>query len=424
MLSLQFIRDHSDVVRESLRRRNESAPLDEILGLDSDRRRLLHQLESMRAEQNRASGEIAKVKDKSAVAGRIAEMRELSKRIKDMEPAVKEIDERLAGLLLLVPNIPDESVPSGMDDSENVVVRHWSEPREFDFEPRPHWELGERLGLMDFDRAAKISGARFVVLKGLGARLERAITAFMLDLHTLEHGYTEIYPPYLVRRECMVGTGQLPKFEEDAYRTEPDDLFLVPTAEVPVTNLYRDEILEPGTLPIYHVAYTACFRREAGSAGRDTRGMIRVHQFDKVELVKFVEPSTSFDELEKLLADAEDVLKRLGLPYRVSLMCTGDLGFTAAKKYDPEVWMPGQNRYVEISSCSNFADFQARRANIRYRPEAGAKAEFVHTLNGSGLAVGRALAAVLENYQQSDGSVVIPEVLRPYMGGLERIEPR
>lgn len=424
MLSLQFIRDHSDVVRESLRRRNEPAPLDEILGLDSDRRRLLHQLESMRAEQNRASGEIAKVKDKSAVAGRIAEMRELSKRIKEMEPAVKEIDERLAELLLLVPNIPDESVPSGMDDSENVVVRHWSEPREFDFEPLPHWELGERLGLMDFDRAAKISGARFVVLKGLGARLERAITAFMLDLHTLEHGYTEIYPPYLVRRECMVGTGQLPKFEEDAYRTEPDDLFLVPTAEVPVTNLYRDEILEPGTLPIYHVAYTACFRREAGSAGRDTRGMIRVHQFDKVELVKFVEPSTSFDELEKLLADAEDVLKRLGLPYRVSLMCTGDLGFTAAKKYDPEVWMPGQNRYVEISSCSNFADFQARRANIRYRPEAGAKAEFVHTLNGSGLAVGRTLAAVLENYQQSDGSVVIPEVLRPYMGGLEVIEPR
>ena len=424
MLSLQFIRDHSDVVRESLRRRNESAPLDEILELDAHRRWLLQQLESMRAEQNRASGEIAKVKDKSAVVGRIAEMRGLSQRIKEMEPTVKEIDERLAQLLLLVPNIPDKSVPAGKDDSENVVVRHWSEPRKFDFEPRPHWEIGERLGLMDFDRAAKISGARFVVLKGLGARLERAITAFMLDLHTDEHGYTEICPPYLVRRECMVGTGQLPKFEEDAYRTEPDDLFLVPTAEVPVTNLYRDEILEPGALPIYHVAYTACFRREAGSAGRDTRGMIRVHQFDKVELVKFVEPSTSFDELEKLLADAEDVLRRLELPYRISLMCTGDLGFTAAKKYDPEVWMPGQNRYVEISSCSNFTDFQARRANIRYRPEAGAKAEFVHTLNGSGLAVGRTLAAVLENHQQADGSVVIPEALRPYMGGLEAIAPR
>jgi seryl-tRNA synthetase len=300
------------------------------------------------------------------------------------------------------------------------VVRHWGEPRKLEFQPLPHWEIGERLGLMDFERAAKISGARFALLKGLGAKLERAITTFMLDLHTGEHGYEEIYPPYLVRRECMVGTGQLPKFEEDAYRTDPDDLFLVPTAEVPVTNMYRDEILEPGSLPIYHVAYTACFRREAGSAGRDTRGMIRVHQFDKVELVKFVEPSTSFDELEKLLADAEDVLKRLELPYRVSLMCTGDLGFTAAKKYDPEVWMPGQDRYVEISSCSNFTDFQARRANIRYRAEAGARAEFVHTLNGSGLAVGRTLAAVLENYQQPDGSVVIPEVLR----GLEVIEPR
>ena len=424
MLSLQFIRDHSDVVRESLRKRNETAPLDEILELDAERRRLLQQLEAMRAEQNRVSSEIAKVRDKSTVAGRIAEMRELSQRIKEMEPAGKEIEERLAQLLLLVPNIPDESVPVGKDDSENVVVRHWGEPRKFDFEPLPHWEIGERLGLMDFERAAKISGARFVVLKGLGARLERALMTYMLDLHTGEHGYTEIFPPYLVRRDCMVGTGQLPKFEEDAYRTEPDDLFLVPTAEVPVTNLYRDEILEPGTLPIYHVAYTASFRREAGSAGRDTRGMIRVHQFDKVELVKFVEPSTSFDELERLLADAEDVLRRLGLPYRVSLMCTGDLGFTAAKKYDPEVWMPGQNRYVEISSCSNFADFQARRANIRFRPEAGAKAEFVHTLNGSGLAVGRTLAAVLENYQQADGSVVIPEVLRPYMGGLEVIEPK
>ncbi|HZK67302.1 MAG TPA: serine--tRNA ligase, partial [Chloroflexota bacterium] len=284
-----------------------------------------------------------------------------------------------------------------------------------------HWEIGERLGIMDFERAVKISGARFGVLKGLGARMERAIISFMLDLHTQEHGYTEIMPPYLVRRECMLGTGQLPKFEEDAYRTEPDDLFLVPTAEVPVTNLHREEILEPGSLPIYYVAYTACFRREAGSAGRDTRGLIRVHQFNKVELVKFVQPDSSYDELEKLLADAEDVLRRLGLPYRVSLMCTADLGFTAAKKYDPEVWMPGQDRFVEISSCSNFADFQARRANIRYRPEAGAKAEFVHTLNGSGLAVGRTMAAILENYQEADGSVTIPEALRPYMGGMERI---
>ncbi len=421
MLSLQFVRDHPDVVKESLRKRHETAPVDEILELDLRRRQLLQQLESMRAEQNRASGEISKVKDKSAVADRIAELRQLSQRIKELEPTIKEIDEQLGQLLLLIPNIPHESVPEGKDENENVVVRSWGEPREFDFEPRPHWEIGERLGIMDFERAAKISGARFGILKGLGARLERAIISFMLDLHTNEHGYTEIYPPYLVRRECMVGTGQLPKFEVDAYRTEPDDLFLVPTAEVPVTNMHRDEILEPGSLPLYYVAYTACFRREAGSAGRDTRGMIRVHQFDKVELVKFVEPSRSYEELEKLLADAEDVLRRLEMPYRVSMMCTGDVGFSAAKKYDPEVWMPGQNRYVEISSCSNFEDFQARRANIRYRPEVGARTEFVHTLNGSGLAVGRTLAALLENYQQADGSVVIPHALRPYMGGMERI---
>ncbi len=424
MLSLQFIRDHPDLVRESLRKRHETAPVEEILELDVRRRQLLQQLEAMRAEQNRASAEIAKVKDKATVADKIAELRQLSQRIKELEPTIKEIDERLEQLLLLVPNIPDESVPVGKDDSENVVVRNWGEPREFDFEPLPHWEIGERLGIMDFERAARISGARFGVLKGLGARLERAITSFMLDLHTGEHGYTEIYPPYLVRRECMVGTGQLPKFEEDAYRTDPDDLFLVPTAEVPVTNLHRDEILEPGTLPLYYVAYSACFRREAGSAGRDTRGLIRVHQFDKVELVKFVEPASSDEELEKLLANAEEVLRRLEIPYRISMMCTGDVGFAAAKKYDPEAWMPGQGRYVEISSCSNFKDFQARRANIRYRPEPGAKAEFVHTLNGSGLAVGRTLAALLENYQQADGSVVIPQVLRPYMGGLERIEAR
>ncbi|MHB0869349.1 MAG: serine--tRNA ligase [Chloroflexota bacterium] len=423
MLSLQFIRDHPDEVRESLRKRHESAPVDEILDLDVRRRQLLQQLESMRAEQNRASGEIARVKDKSTVADRIAELRQLSQRIKELEPTIKEIDERLEQLLLLVPNIPDESVPEGKDDTENVVVRSWGEPRNFDFEPLPHWEIGERLGMMDFERAAKISGARFGILKGLGARLERALISFMLDLHTSEHGYQEIYPPYLVRRECMVGTGQLPKFEEDAYRTDPDDLFLVPTAEVPVTNMHRDEILEAGTLPLYYVAYTACFRREAGSAGRDTRGLIRVHQFDKVELVKFVEPSSSAEELEKLLANAEEVLRRLEIPYRVSMMCTGDVGFTAAKKYDPEAWMPGQGRYVEISSCSNFKDFQARRANVRYRPEAGGKAEFVHTLNGSGLAVGRTLAAVLENCQQADGSVVIPEALRPYLGGLERIAP-
>lgn len=423
MLSLQYIRDHPDEVRDALRKRHDAGPIEDILRLDQQRRQMLSQLESMRAEQNRASAEIAKVKDKTAVSGRIAELRELSQRIKEIDPTIKEIDERLASLLLLVPNMPDPSVPVGKDESENVPLRTWGEPRKFDFEPLPHWELGERLGLMDFERAGKISGARFAILKGLGARLARALTTFMLDLHTTEHGYTEIYPPYLVRRESMTGTGQLPKFEEDAYRTDPDDLFLIPTAEVPVTNLYRDEILEPGALPIYHVAYTACFRREAGAAGRETRGLIRVHQFDKVELVKFVDPATSNDELEKLLGNAEEVLRRLELPYRVVLMCTGDLGFTAAKKYDPEVWMPGQDRYVEISSCSNFTDFQARRANIRYRPAPGAKVEFVHTLNGSGLAVGRTLAALLENYQQADGSVVIPEALRGHMGGLEAIRP-
>jgi seryl-tRNA synthetase len=423
LLSLQFIRDHADVVRESLRKRHESAPVEEVIELDVRRRQLLAQMESMRAEQNRASAEVAKAKDKSLVADRIAELRQLSQRIKEMEPTIKDVEERLGQLLLLIPNIPDESVPEGKDDSENVVIRTWGEPRKFDFEPLPHWEIGERLGIMDFERAAKISGARFSVLKGLGAKLERALISFMLDLHTTEHGYTEILPPYLVRRECMVGTGQLPKFEEDAYRTEPDDLFLVPTAEVPVTNLHRDEILDATMLPICYAAYTACFRREAGSAGRDTRGLIRVHQFDKVELVKFVAPETSYDELEKLLADAEDVLRRLGLPYHVAMMCTGDVGFTAAKKYDPEVWMPGQNKYVEISSCSCFTDFQARRANIRYRPEAGGKTEFVHTLNGSGLAVGRTMAALLENYQEADGSVTIPEPLRPYMGGLERLVP-
>lgn len=423
MLSLQYIRDHPDEVRDALRKRHDAGPIEDILRLDQQRRQMLSQLESMRAEQNRASAEIAKVKDKTAVSGRIAELRELSQRIKEIDPTIKEIDERLASLLLLVPNMPDPSVPVGKDESENVPLRTWGEPRKFDFEPLPHWELGERLGLMDFERAGKISGARFAILKGLGARLARALTTFMLDLHTTEHGYTEIYPPYLVRRESMTGTGQLPKFEEDAYRTDPDDLFLIPTAEVPVTNLYRDEILEPGALPIYHVAYTACFRREAGAAGRETRGLIRVHQFDKVELVKFVDPATSNDELEKLLGNAEEVLRRLELPYRVVLMCTGDLGFTAAKKYDPEVWMPGQDRYVEISSCSNFTDFQARRANIRYRPAPGTKVEFVHTLNGSGLAVGRTLAALLENYQQADGSVVIPEALRGHMGGLEAIRP-
>jgi len=325
---------------------------------------------------------------------------------------------------LVIPNIPHESVPYGERDADNVEVRRWGEPRQFDFEPKAHWDIGTRLGILDFERAAKVAGARFTVYKGAGARLERALINFMLDVHTQEHGYTEIWPPFLANADSMTGTGQLPKFAEDMFRCEGTDLYMIPTAEVPVTNLHRDEILDGDQLPIYYVAYSACFRAEAGAHGRDTRGLIRQHQFNKVELVKFVRPEDSYDELEKLVADAEDILRRLGLPYRVSMMCTADVGFAAAKKYDPEVWMPSYGRYVEISSCSNFEDFQARRANIRFRRHPKAKPEYVHTLNGSGLAVGRTLAAILENYQNEDGSVTIPEALRPYMGGMTRIEPQ
>lgn len=421
MLSLKLIRENTQLVRDALAKRHETAPIDEIIQLDEERRRLLSEVEALRARRNAVSQQIAKMKEKPAEL--IAEMRLVGDQIKDLDAKVGEVESRLNYLLLLVPNIPDESVPVGKDESDNVVVRTWGEPTKFHFTPLPHWDIGERLGMIDFARGAKISGARFYVLKGKLAKMERALIEWMIDLHTTEHGYTDVAPPYLVKREAMIGTGQLPKFEEDAYKISDEDLFLVPTAEVPVTNLYREEIMEPGSLPVYHVSYTACFRKEAGAAGRDTRGMIRVHQFDKVELVKFVEPSKSNEELEKLVANAEEVLRRLRIPYQVKLMCTADLGFAAAKKYDPEAWFPGQNKYIEISSCSNFTDFQARRANIRYRPAAGEKPEFVHTLNGSGLAVGRTLAAVLENYQQEDGTVVVPEVLRPYMGGLEVIEP-
>ncbi|MBI4319873.1 MAG: serine--tRNA ligase [Chloroflexi bacterium] len=419
MLSLKLIRENTALVREGLAKKHDTAPIDEILALDDERRKLLTDVETLRARRNQVSQQIARMKQKPADL--IAEMRQVGDKIKELDVRVGEVEARLNQLLLVVPNVPHPSVPTGKDDTENVVVRTWGQPRQFDFAPLAHWDIGEQLGMIDFARGVKISGTRFYVLKGDLARLERAIIAWMIDLHTLEHGYSEVAPPYLVKRESMVGTGQLPKFEEDAYCVADEDLFLIPTAEVPVTNMYRDEILEPGTLPIYHVAYSACFRKEAGAAGRDTRGMIRVHQFDKVEMVKFVEPATSYDELEKLLANAEEVLKRLEIPYRVSLMCTGDLGFTAAKKYDPEAWFPGQNKYVEVSSCSNFEDFQARRANIRYRPAPGEKPDFVHTLNGSGLAIGRTLAAILENYQQQDGSVILPEVLRPYMGGQEVI---
>ena len=419
MLSIQFIREHVDLVRTALRNRREEAPIDEILALDERRRALLQRVEAARGRRNTVSREIGRTKEKPPAL--IAEMRALGDEIKRMEADLAEIEPALQDLLLRVPNIPHLSVPIGEDESDNQVVRTWGEAPQFDFEPRAHWEIGELLGIVDFERAAKVSGSRFYALKGFGARLERALIAFMIDLHTGEHGYTEVAPPYLVTRDAMIGTAQLPKFTEDMYHCTVDDVFLIPTAEVPVTNLHRHEILEPGTLPLYYVAYSPCFRREAGSAGRDTRGLIRVHQFDKVEMVKFVEPATSYDELERLVRNAETVLERLGLPYQTKLMCTADVGFAAAKKYDPEVWMPSRAQYVEISSCSNFEAFQARRARIQYRPEPGAPAEYVHTLNGSGLAVGRTMAALLENYQRRDGSVTVPEALQPYLGGLEVI---
>lgn len=419
MLSLKLIRENPDLVREGIAKKHDTAPIDEILALDTQRRSLLAEVENLRAQRNAVSQQMARMKVKPQDL--IDQMRQVGGRIKELDVQVARVEERLNELLLYVPNLPDPSVPVGKDESENVIIKYWGSRREFDFAPRPHWEIGEALGMLDFARGVKISGTRFYVLKGALAKLERAIIDFMIELHTREHGYSEIAPPYIVKRESMIGTGQLPKFEEDAYKVSGEDAFLIPTAEVPVTNLYRDEILDSEALPIYHVAYSACFRKEAGAAGRDTRGMIRVHQFDKVEMVKFVRPETSYDELEKLLDNAEDVLRRLQIPYRVSMMCTGDLGFAAAKKYDPEAWFPGQDRYVEVSSCSNFTDFQARRANIRYRPAAGEKPEYLHTLNGSGLAVGRTMAAILENYQQADGSVVVPEVLRPHMGGIEVI---
>jgi seryl-tRNA synthetase len=424
MIDIKTIREDPKLVRDSLTRRGEDTGVVDMLLLnDEERRKLVYEVEKLKQRRNEVSNEIASMKREGRdTKGAILEMREVGERIKEMDDAIRQMEKTISDILLSIPNIPHESVPYGKDESENVEVRRWREPTTFDFEPKAHWDIGVNLGILDFERAAKISGARFTVLRGAGARLSRALVAFMIDLHTGEHGYTEIYPPVLVNTESMIGTGQLPKFAEDMFHCEGTDYYLTPTAEVPVTNLYRDEILNHDDLPIYHVAYTACFRAEAGSAGRDTRGLIRQHQFDKVELVKFVKPGTSYDELEKLVGNAEEVLKRLELPYRVVMMCTGDVGFAAAKKYDPEVWMPSYGRYVEISSCSNFEDFQARRANIRYRPEPGAKPEYVHTLNGSGVAVGRTIAAILENYQEADGSVVIPEALRPYMGGLERIE--
>ncbi|HHT74184.1 MAG TPA: serine--tRNA ligase [Firmicutes bacterium] len=423
MLDLRMIRQNPDRVRQALKNKGEEAPLvDDLLAVDERRRAILGEVEQLKAKRNSVSEEIARLKrEKQDAQSLVEEMRLVSQKIKEMDGELREVEAKLEDLLLRIPNIPHESVHVGTSEADNKEIRRWGEPREFDFEPLPHWDLGVNLDIIDFERAAKITGSRFYVLKGLGARLERALISFMIDLHVEEHGYTEVLPPYIVNQQSATGTGQLPKFGEDMFKLEGLDYYLIPTAEVPVTNLYRDEILDIEQLPIYHVAYSACFRSEAGSAGRDTRGLIRVHQFDKVELVKFVLPENSYDELEKLTSNAEAVLQRLGLPYRVTQMCTADLGFTAAKKYDPEVWMPSYGRYVEISSCSNFEDFQARRANIRFRRERGAKPEFVHTLNGSGIAVGRCMAAIIENYQQEDGSIIIPEALRPYMGGLERI---
>ena len=422
MLDIKFIRENAEFVRAALANRNADIDLDALLEADAARRELIHETEQLRAEQNRASEEIARRKKaKEDASEAIEAMREVSQKAKALQEKAREADETVRQHLLVMPNIAHETVPVGPDESANRVERQWGEPPQFDFEPKDHVELGADLGILDLERAGKISGARFALLRGAGAHLERALIGFMLDTHTREHGYTEYLPPFLVSGETMEGSGQLPKFAEEAFTVEGRDLWLVPTAEVPLTNIYRNEILDEEALPINCVAYTPCFRSEAGSYGKDTRGMLRQHQFDKVELYKFTAPESSWDELENLTGHAEVILQRLGLPYQVVTLSTGDMGFCAAKTYDIEVWLPGQNRYREISSCSNCGDFQARRANIRVRR--GKKPEFVHTLNGSGLAAGRTLIAVLENYQQADGSVIVPEVLRPYMGGLEVIAP-
>lgn len=417
MLSLELIRQQPDFVKAGIAKKNEGPEIvDEILAVDLERRDLLQKADELKHHRNATSENIAALKrTKQDATAAIAEMKEVGTRIGELDEKVKVTDAHLHDLLLRIPNLPHASVPYGKNDKENTVVFTWGEQPVFGFQPKPHWEIGESLGIIDSAAGAKISGSRFYVLRGLGAKLERALISWMIDVHVQEDGYTEILPPYLINRDSMLGTGQLPKFADDMYHTDTDDLFLDPTAEVPVTNLLRDEVVREEDLPIKYVAYTACFRKEAGAAGRDTRGIIRVHQFNKVEMVKFVKPEDSYHELDLLLDNAEGILRRLKLPYHRSKMCTGDLGFTAAMKFDPEVWMPGQNRYVEISSCSNFEDFQARRANIRYRTGDG-KLAFVHTLNGSGLAIGRTMAAVLENYQQEDGSVKVPDALIPYMG--------
>ncbi len=421
MLDQRFVRNNPETVKQAVANKNERVDVDRFIDLDARRRELLQTSESLKQQRNTVSDEIARMKRGGEDAsGRIEAMREVSSRIREIDGDLSEIQDRSQDILVRLPNIPHPSVPVGADESANAEVRRWGATPAVEFERKAHWDIGEALDIIDFQRAGKISGSHFVLFKGEGARLQRALIQFMLDLHIQKHGYTEIIPPYIVNRQSMFGTGQLPKMEEDMYRTDMDDLFLIPTAEVPVTNMHRDEILAEEDLPIYYTAYSPCFRREAGSYGRETRGLIRVHQFDKVEMVKFVRPETSYDELETLVNDAEEVLQLLNIPYRVVVLCTGDLSFAAAKCYDLEAWAPGVNRWLEVSSCSNFEDFQARRSGIRYRNKAG-KSQFVHTLNGSGMGMARTLIAVLEHYQTERGSIRIPEVLVPYMGGLKEI---
>ena len=425
MYDLKHLREQLNSIRTALGRRGSDVPWDEIQKLSEERRAVTTQVEQFRSELNKGSEEVARLRRaKEPAENAMAAMKQLGERIKEIDGTLRGVEEQLADLALRIPNLPHASVTVGTDASENVEARRWGTIPAFSTPPKPHWEVGEQLGIIDFDRAAKIAGARFSVMTGAGARLERALVNYMLDQHTTCHGYCEVIPPLMVNRPTMTGTGQLPKFEEDLFRLKDEDYFLIPTAEVPVTNLHREEILSVDVLPLRYTAYTPCFRREAGSYGKDTRGLIRLHQFNKVELVVFTTPDRSYEELERLTGHAESILQGLNLPYRVMALCTGDMGFSAAKTYDLEVWLPSQQQYREISSCSNFESFQARRASIKYRPSGGkkeAKTDFVHTLNGSGLAVGRTVVAILENFQQPDGSVEIPKVLRPYMGGLERI---
>ena len=423
MLDLSFIRDHKDQVREMLKTRFPKFDFNAFLKVESERRELLKQLESLRAERNKANETISLLlKEKKDPKATIASMKATSQKIGEFDIKVGEIDNKLYEMLLVIPNMPHKSVKSGSDLSQNTLILSWGEPKKLSFKPKEHTEVGEELGILDMVRSSKITGSHFPLFKGLGARLERALINFMLDEHTQKHGYTEIWPPSLVNRVSMIGTGQVPKFEEDMYRLKDEDLFLIPTAEVPITNIHRDEVLREEDLPLKYTAYTPCFRREAGSYGKDTKGLVRVHQFDKVELVKFSKPEDSYEEHEKMLKDAEKILQLLELPYRVMQLCSGDMGFAAAKCYDLEVWASGIGRWLEVSSVSNFEDFQARRANIRYKKPGSGKTEFVHTLNGSGVALPRIVVAILENYQNADGSVVIPEVLRPYMGGISLIK--